>query len=73
VAVSWTVVGIAVALNIFGQVLQVSHWVLDISPFAHVPRLPGGTVSASPLLWLSALAVAFAVVGLAGLQRRDIG
>jgi ABC-2 type transport system permease protein len=73
VAVSWTVVGIAVALNIFGQVLQVSHWVLDISPFTHVPRLPGGTVSASPLLWLSALAVAFAVAGLAGLQRRDIG
>jgi len=73
VAVSWTVVGVAVALNIFGQVLQVSHWVLDISPFSHVPRLPGGTVSASPLLWLSALAVAFGVAGLAGLQRRDIG
>jgi ABC-2 type transport system permease protein len=72
-AVSWTVVGLAVALNIFGQVIQLSHWVLDVSPFSHVPRLPGGTVSASPLLWLSALAVAFAVAGLAGLRRRDIG
>jgi ABC-2 type transport system permease protein len=72
-AVSWTVVGLAVALNIFGQVIQLSHWVLDVSPFSHVPRLPGGTVSASPLLGLSALAVAFAVAGLAGLRRRDIG
>jgi ABC-2 type transport system permease protein len=73
VAVSWTVVGLAVALNIFGQVLQLSHWVLDISPLAHVPRLPGGTVSASSLLWLCAIALALGVAGLAGLRHRDIG
>ena len=72
-AVSWTVVGLAVALNIFGQVLQLSHWVLDISPFTHVPRLPGGTVSASPLWWLCAIAVVLGVTGLAALRRRDIG
>jgi len=54
-------------------VLQMSHWVLDVSPFTHVPRLPGGTVSAAPLLWLSALAVALAVTGLAALRHRDIG
>ena len=54
---SWTAVGLAVLLNIFGQALQLSHWVLDISPFTHVPRLPGGTVTAAPLLWLAALAV----------------
>ncbi|MFZ0003343.1 MAG: hypothetical protein WAK76_27940, partial [Trebonia sp.] len=72
-AVSWTAVGLAVALNIFGQVIQLSHWVLDISPFTHVPRLPGGTVSASPLLWLAALAVVLGGTGLAALRRRDIG
>jgi len=72
-AVSWTAVGLAVALNIFGQVIQLSHWVLDISPFTHVPRLPGGTVSASPLFWLSMIAVALGGAGLAALRRRDIG
>jgi hypothetical protein len=72
-AVSWTAVGLAVALNIFGQVIQLSHWVLDISPFTHVPRLPGGTVSASPLLWLSVTAVILGGTGLAALRRRDIG
>lgn len=55
------------------QVIQLSHRVLDISPFTHVPRLPGGTVSASPLLWLSVIAVALARAGLAGLRCRDIG
>lgn len=72
VAVSWTAVGLAVALSIFGEVLQLSHWVLDASPFTHIPRLPGGTVSAAPLLWLSVLALALAVTGLAALRRRDI-
>jgi len=73
VAVGWTAVGLAVLLNIFGQVLQLSHWVLDISPFTHVPRLPGGTVSASPLLWLSLIALALGTAGLTALRRRDIG
>jgi len=72
-AISWTVLGLVFFVNIFGQSLQLSHWVLDISPFTHVPRLPGGTVDAAPLLWLSVLAIALCVIGLAGLRRRDIG
>ena len=73
VAGAWTAVGLVVALDLFGQVLQLSHWVLDISPFTHAPRLPGGTVQAAPLLWLGLVALAFAAAGLAGLRRRDIG
>jgi polyether ionophore transport system permease protein len=70
---AWTVVGLAVLIELFGPVLQLSHWVLDISPFTHAPRLPGGTVQAAPLLWLSLATLAFSAVGLAGLRRRDIG
>jgi ABC-2 type transport system permease protein len=72
VAVGWTAVGLAVLINIFGQVLQLSHWVLDASPFTHIPRLPGGTVSAPPLLWLSLVAFALFATGMATLRRRDI-
>jgi ABC-2 type transport system permease protein len=70
---AWTAVGLVVVINLFGEVLQVSHWVLDVSPFTHAPRLPGGAVSAAPLLWLSAVALAAAATGLIGLRRRDIG
>ena len=73
VAGAWTALGLVVVINLFGQVLQLSHWILDISPFTHAPRLPGGTVTAAPLLWLCALALAACVAGLAGLRRRDIG
>ncbi len=73
VAGGWTVLGMVVLMLFLGATLQLSHWVLDISPFTHVPKLPGGTVTAAPLAWLSVIAVALAALGLAGLRRRDIG
>ena len=73
VAGAWTALGAVVVVDLFGQVLQLSHWVLDISPFTHAPRLPGGTASAAPLLWLCLAAFALSAVGLAALRRRDVG
>ena len=72
VAGAWAVLGVVVVIALFGQVLQLSRWLLDISPFTHVPKLPGGAVSAAPLLWLSLAAVATCAVGLAALRRRDV-
>lgn len=69
---AWTALGVVVVIDLFGQVLQVSHCILDISPFTHAPRLPGGTVSAEPLLVLCLVALALAATGLAALRRRDI-
>jgi ABC-2 type transport system permease protein len=37
-----------------------------------VPKLPGGTFTAVPLLWLLVVAVALTVLGLAALRRRDL-
>jgi len=73
VAGAWGAMGLVVALALFGQVLQLSHWVLDVSPFTHAPQLPGGTASAAPLLWLGLVAVAFTAAGLVALRRRDVG
>jgi ABC-2 type transport system permease protein len=77
VAGAWTVVGAVVLIALFGQVLQLSQWVLDVSPFAHVPKLPGAAVTlhttGAPLFWLGLAAVALAAAGLAGLRHRDIG
>jgi ABC-2 type transport system permease protein len=73
VPAAWTALGLVVAIDLFGQVLQLSHWVLDVSPFTHAPRLPGGPVHAAPLLWLCAAALALSAAGLAGLRHRDLG
>jgi ABC-2 type transport system permease protein len=70
--VSWGALVICLLLGLVGAALQFDQWILDISPFTHLPRLPGGEISAAPLGWLLVVAVALAVVGLAGFRRRDI-
>jgi ABC-2 type transport system permease protein len=70
---SWAVLGITIAIALLGPLLRLSHWLLDVSPFTHSPRLPGGPVAVAPLAWLSAITVVLAGTGLAGLRRRDIG
>ncbi len=73
VAGAWTVVGVLVLIALFGQVLRLSQPILDVSPFTHVPKLPGAAVTAAPLLWLSLAVLALVAAGLAGLRHRDIG
>jgi ABC-2 type transport system permease protein len=73
VAVAWTAVALTAVIAVFGLALQWPAWLTDISPFTQTPRLPGGTVSAQPLLWLCGIAVVLGVAGLIGLRRRDIG
>jgi ABC-2 type transport system permease protein len=72
-ALAWTAVALVAVIGVFGPPLQWPTWMMDISPFTQIPKLPGGTVSAEPLLWLSAIALTIGAVGLAGLRRRDLG
>lgn len=71
--VGWTAAAICGVIGIFGPAFNLSQSVLDISPFTHVPKLPGGVFSATPLIWMSVFTLAVAAVGQAGLRRRDIG
>jgi ABC-2 type transport system permease protein len=71
-ALSWSTLAICLVFGLVGSALQLDQWVLDISPFTHLPRLPGGEVSTAPLVWLSAIAVVLTVAGLAGFRRRDV-
>ncbi|MFI1369122.1 ABC transporter permease [Streptomyces griseochromogenes] len=70
---SW---GVAVAVLLIGWVgpaLDAPRIVLDLSPFGHVPKLPGGGMEWGPVLVLTGLAAALVAAGLTGLHRRDIG
>ena len=57
----------------FGTVFNLPRWVMDLSPFGHVPRLPGGALDAAPLVWLSVVAAALVAVGFSAFGMRDVG
>jgi ABC-2 type transport system permease protein len=68
----WVALVAFLLLGEFGPLFKLDQWVMDLSPFAHTPRLPGGPFSAVPLLWLGLSAAALIAAGLVGLRRRDI-
>src|SRR5215207_6220154 len=70
---SWAALGASVLLGLFGELLQLEEWMLDLSPFTHIPDLPGGEVSAEPLVWLVGVAAMLTIAGLVGFRRRDVG
>ena len=72
-SLSWAALGAFVLLGLFGELLQLDQWLLDISPFTHIPKLPGGEVSAEPLIWLLGVAAVLTIAGMVGFRRRDVG
>jgi len=70
---SWAVIVAFLVLGQLGPLLGAPPWLMDLSPFTHVPRVPGTDVTAAPLLWLTGVAVLLALAGLAGFRRRDVG
>jgi ABC-2 type transport system permease protein len=73
---AWAALILFMLFGQFGTLLHLSHWVLVVSPFSHVPSLPGVAFdadAASHLVGLSVLAVALAAVSTAGVRGRDIG
>jgi ABC-2 type transport system permease protein len=68
--VSWAVVSAALVLTLLGPALQLDQWVIDVSPFTHVPKYPD--ITAGPLLWLTGVAVVLVAAGFAGFRRRDL-
>lgn len=70
---AWGVAVTVLLIGWVGPVLDVPQLVLDLSPFGHLPRLPGGRMEWGPVGVLLALAALLVAGGLAGLRRRDIG
>ncbi|MDQ0750121.1 ABC-2 type transport system permease protein [Streptomyces africanus] len=71
-AAAWGVAGAALLIGWVGPALDVPQAVLDISPFGHLPKLPGGSMEWRPVVVLTGLAVVLVAGGLAALRRRDM-
>jgi ABC-2 type transport system permease protein len=70
---AWGVAGAVLLVGWVGPALNAPRAVLDISPYGHLPKLPGASMEWGPVLVLLGVAVVLVGVGLAGLRRRDLG
>ncbi|MFJ4079779.1 ABC transporter permease [Streptomyces iakyrus] len=69
---AWGVAGAVLLIGWVGPALDVPRAVLDVSPFGHLPKLPGGSMEWGPVAVLTGVAVLLVATGLAGLRRRDM-
>jgi ABC-2 type transport system permease protein len=70
-ALAWGAVTACLALMLAGPLLELDQWVLDLSPFTHVPHLPAD-FTAVPLVMLTLVAAVLGGAGLIALRRRDV-
>jgi polyether ionophore transport system permease protein len=68
----WAALVAFVLLGEVGPVLKLDQRVMDLSPFAHVPRLPGSPLHPLPVVVLVAVTALLTAGGLAGIRRRDM-
>nr|BFE61502.1 exporter of polyketide antibiotics [Dactylosporangium thailandense] len=69
---TWAALIVSVLLVELGALFGINQYLLDATPFAHVPKLPGSAFTATPVVWLTVVALALGAAGLAGLRRRDM-
>lgn len=70
---AWAILVGAFLVAMFGALLDLPGWALDLSPFQHVPQVPAASISVLPLAVLLALVVAITATGFIGFARRDVG
>jgi ABC-2 type transport system permease protein len=73
VLAGWGALVLFLLLGQLGPIFELPRWAMDVSPFTHSPKLPGGELTATPLVWLTLVAAALVAAGLAAFRRRDIG
>ncbi len=69
---AWALVAWVFVAAMFGSLLDLPQWLLNLSPFQHVPALPAAPMAWLPVVVLTAVAAALIAAGLAALDRRDI-
>jgi ABC-2 type transport system permease protein len=72
ISVAWGLLGACFLVGILGPLLSLPDWVMDISPFSHVPLLPAAELTVTPLIVLTAVAAALTAIGLTAFRRRDV-
>ena len=73
VGLAWALVVAAIVVGpMFGPSLGLPTWLLDLSPFTHVPNAPAVSISAGPVLGLLATSALLAGAGIVAMRHRNL-
>ncbi len=72
VAIGWSALGISLVMGQLGALFDLPQWVLNISPFTHVPAFPAEELEWLPPVLLLVVAAGLTTIGLVALRRRDL-
>ena len=72
-AAAWGVLAACFVTGLFGALLDLPGWVVDLSPFQSVPQMPAQGFAVTPIVSLTAVAAALVTAGVVGFRRRDAG
>jgi len=70
-ALAWGALAVAFGLGELGATVGLPQWLIDVSPFAHVPPLPGGDFTVTPTVVLCAVAAVTTALAFAAYRVRD--
>lgn len=68
----WALLGAVVVLGELGGLMGLPSWLLEVSPFAHVPKLPVQPMAWSPVVIMALVAVALMGAAVLGYRRRGM-
>ncbi len=69
---AWAGVLASFVLTVLGPSFKLWEWVLDISPFRHIPNVAETGADWSGLGWISLVTLVFLALGFAGFRHRDL-
>ncbi|VXB58605.1 ABC transporter permease [Aeromicrobium sp. 9AM] len=71
-AIGWLALGFCFVVMMFGAVLQLPDWLMDVSPFRHLAQMPAEDFDVVPVIVLLAITAAVGALGMVCLRRRDV-
>ena len=69
---AWAALAFVAVVTLFGPVLRLPGWIVEMSPLAHAPAVPAESWRAAPVAASIAAGVGLVLVGLAAFRRRDL-
>jgi ABC-2 type transport system permease protein len=72
IGLAWAVLGYSILIAYLGGLLDLPHWMFNLSPYQHIPRMPAAEFEALPLVILTGIAAVLVAAGLLGFRRRDV-